>query len=368
METYPIPMTPGPVLVPPDILAAYQKNYGSADLEPEYLELYNQTGQELQQLFGTRNTVAIQTGEGMLALWGALKNCLRPGDRVVAVASGVFGFGLAEMAEAIGASVKVVPIPYNQTITDWQSIEVALADYRPKMITVVHCETPSGTLNPLEELGKLKHDYGVPLLVADVVASLSGAPVRVDDWGIDLALGGSQKALSCPPDTSFIAVSEAAWEIIAQVNYSGYDALKPFRSIQPALPDQPGIFPYTPHWHGLAALHTATRRILDEGLENCFQRHALVADFCRQRLTKMGITLYPARSAIQSPTVTAANVPEQIGWLEFDRRLRARGLAVGGSYGPLAGKVFRLGHMGSQADLDLVSRALDVIEEVLQTN
>ncbi len=362
MQTYPIPMTPGPVMVPPEILAAGQVNYGSGDTEPEYLELYNQTEAELRQLFATANRVVIQTGEGMLALWGALKSCLKPGDRVVAVASGVFGFGIAEMAESIGAVVKVVPIPYNQTITDWQAIEAALADYRPRMITAVHCETPSGTLNPLERLGQLKREYEVPLLYVDVVSSLGGAPVKVDEWGIDLALGGSQKVLSCPPDMSFLAVSDAAWEIIEQVNYPGYDALKPFRTAQ-----QTAAFPYTPNWHGTAALHVAARRILDEGLENSFQRHAVVADYCRERLTKMGLSLYPARSAIASPTVTAVNVPEPLGWPEFDRRLRARGLAVGGSYGPLAGKVFRLGHMGSQADLDLVSRALDVIEDVLKT-
>lgn len=362
METYPISMTPGPVMVPPDILAAYQKNFGSADMEPEFLDLYDQTGQELQQMFGTQNSVTIHSGEGMLALWGALKSCLKPGDRVVAVASGVFGFGIAEMAESIGADVKVIPIPYNQTITDWQSIEVALADYRPRMITAVHCETPSGTLNPLEQLGRLKHEYEVPLLYVDVVASLGGAPVKVDEWGIDLALGGSQKVLSCPPDMSFISVSPTAWEIIDQVNYPGYDALKPFRTAQ-----QSGAFPYTPNWHGMAALHTAARRILDEGLENSFQRHEMVAAYCRERLTKIGLTLYPARSAVAAPTVTAVNVPEQLDWPEFDRRLRARGLVVGGSYGPLAGKVFRLGHMGSQADLDLAGRALDVIEEVIKT-
>ena len=93
----------------------------------------------------------------------------------------------------------------------------------------------------------------------------------------------------------------------------------------------------------------------------------MVADYSRERLTKMGLSLYPARSAVASPTVTAVNVPESLGWPEFDKRLRARGLVVGGSYGPLAGKVFRLGHMGSQADLDLVSRALDIIEDVLKT-
>ena len=361
METYPIPMTPGPVLVPPDVLAAYQKNYGSADLEPEYLALYNQTGQELQQLFGTRNSVVIQTGEGMLALWGALKNCLKPGDRVVAVASGVFGFGLAEMAEAIGASVKVVPIPYNQTITDWQSIEVALADYRPKMITVVHCETPSGTLNPLQKLGELKETYAVPLLYVDAVSSAGGTPLLTDEWKIDLCLGGAQKVMSAPAAMSFLSVSPRAWEIIEQVNYPGYDALKAFKDVA-----HTGYFPYTPYWHGTAALCVATELILKEGLEASFKRHEDVAAYCRARLAKMGLSLYPAPSAIQSPTLTAVNVPDGITWEAFDAALRRQGLVVGGNYGPLAGKVFRIGHMGSQANRALVEQACDAIEKALR--
>jgi aspartate aminotransferase-like enzyme len=159
----------------------------------------------------------------------------------------------------------------------------------------------------------------------------------------------------------FVAVSAAAWEVIEEVNYIGYDAYLPFRTAQ-----RDFYFPYTPYWHGTAALQAGAQLILDEGLENCFARHARVAETCRQRLVEIGYTLFPTPGAVHSPTVTAANVPENIAWPEFDRRLRQRGLVVGGSYGPLANKVFRLGHMGSQADLDLLQQALDVLEKVLK--
>jgi aspartate aminotransferase-like enzyme len=361
MQTYPIPMAPGPVLVPPEILEVYRTNYGSADMEPEFLELYNRTEDMLRQIMATRSRVIINTAEGMYSLWSALKSCLRPGERVLAVATGVFGFGIGDMARACGASMRTINIPYNQTITDWQEIERAIADFRPKMITAVHCETPSGTLNPLERLGELKERYEVPLLYVDAVASMGGAPVLVDDWHIDLCLGGSQKVLSAPPSMSFLSVSERAWEAARAVGYAGYDAILPFENAQ-----RDHYFPNTPYWHGVAALHKGAELILNEGLQKSFARHAEVARFCREYLVDLGLTLFPVPKAIPAPTVTAVNMPEGIEWAELDRRFREHGLVVGGSYGPLTGKVFRLGHMGSQAHMDLLGRALDVIEQVMK--
>ncbi len=196
----------------------------------------------------------------------------------------------------------------------------------------------------------------------DAVASLGGTPVLADEWQIDLLLGGSQKVLSAPPGMSFVAISPRAWEIIAEVDYPGYDALKPFKEGL-----QTGYFPYTPYWQGLAALHTATDLLLKEGLQQSFARHEVVASACRSRVQTLGLDLYPAEEAVNSPTVTAVKVPDGVRWDELDRQFRQHGLVVGGSYGPLAGKVFRLGHMGSQADHQLVHRALDVVETVLSS-
>ena len=360
MKNYPIPMVPGPVSVPRPVLEKYLVDYGSGDIETEYLELYNQTETNLQKLLNTQNRVAIQSGEGMLALWGALKSCILPGDKVLCLASGVFGYGIGDMARSIGADVRTIGIGYDETFADWMQVEEAIDNFHPKMITVVHCETPSGTLNPLEELGRLKRKYEVPLIYADVVASLGGAPVLTDAWSIDLALGGSQKCLSAPPGMCFVAVSEQAWEIIEKVDYPGYDALKPFRTAQDKF-----YFPYTPYWHGTAALNAAAQILLEEGLENCFARHEEAAAHCRAEIQASGLSLFPAENAIPSPTVTAVKVPEEIGWPALDARFREGGLVVGGSYGPLTNKVFRLGHMGSQADLGLMRQALEVIKRVL---
>lgn len=353
-------MVPGPVKVPEAVLKAYETNYGSADVEKEFLELYNKTEDKLRKILGTENQVVIQTGEGMLALWTALKSCLNPGDRVLAVATGVFGYGIGEMAKSAGAEVRTVGLGYDRTIGDLTEIEKAVAEFRPKMITVVHCETPSGTLNPLADLGKLKKKYHVPLMYADVVASAGGTAVLSDEWEIDLALGGSQKCLSAPPCMSFLSVSPAAWDIIEQVGYAGYDALKPFRTAQEIF-----WFPYTPYWHGMAALHTAAELLLKEGLENSYARHEKVAQYCRTGLKEMGLNLFPASDAVMSPTVTAVNIPGHLTYTELDSRLRQKGMVIAGSYGPLAVKIFRMGHMGTQADMDLMRRALDILAEAI---
>jgi len=362
MKTYPIPMVPGPVKVPPAVLAAYQIDYGSADIELEFLDLYNQTETQLQTLLATKNRIAIQTGEGMLALWGALKSSILPGDRVLAIATGLFGYGIGEMASQIGAEVKTISLRDDQTISNYSQIEAAIIEFKPKMITAVHCETPSGTLNPIHALGELKTKHNVPLLYVDAVASLGGAPVLTDEWDIDLLLGGSQKCLSVPPAVSFVAMSEKAQEVVNTIDYVGYDALKPFLTAQKDF-----YFPYTPYWQGMAALSAGIQLIFDEGLASCFQRHAMVANYCRKKLLDIGYRLFPAQDAIPSPTVTAVYVPERISWQELDYRFRQHGLVTGGNYGALAGKVFRFGHMGSQADMNLMEKALDVAEKVYKS-
>jgi aspartate aminotransferase-like enzyme len=158
-----------------------------------------------------------------------------------------------------------------------------------------------------------------------------------------------------------VAISEAAWEIIEKINYTGYDALLPFR-----LAKQNFVFPYTPYWQGMAALHKATEILLAEGLPESFKRHAETAAYCRTGLTSIGLSLFPAPDAVLSPTVTAVKVPHGIPWKELDARMRYHGLVVGGSYGPLESKVFRLGHMGTQANLELVKAALEVIKQAIR--
>ena len=362
MQTYTIPLVPGPVSVPSDVLDAYRVNYGSADMEDEFIALYGECEAGLQQILATGNDVTIQSGEGMLALWGALTSVLRHSirhrDRVLAVSTGLFGAGIGEMARSLGAEVETLDFG-NDDVADPHRVRAAAHRFQPKLITAVHCETPSGTLNPLRELGAISREVDA-LFYVDFVASGGGVPVEVDECHIDLGLLGSQKVLSLMPDLSMISVSPRAWDVVEAVGYSGYDALKPWRT---ALADR--YFPYTHNWQAMAGLHVAVDALLDEGMANVYRRHAEVAALCRRRLQGMGVRLFPVREEICSPTVTAAYVPDGWTWPELDGALRAQGMVIGGNYGDLAGKVFRIGHMGSQADEALVARGMDVLAAVL---
>lgn len=355
-------MVPGPTSVHPDVLAAINRDFPSGDTESEFISLYHATSRQLARLMGTKNDVAIMSGEGMLALWGAMKSCLKPGDPVLCVGTGLFGDGNADMARALGCRVELVSQPYDTVIDDTTlaRVEEAARRIHPVMLTAVHGETPSGTLNPLAGLGRLRKDLGIPLFYVDAVSSLGSCPVEADAWNIDLLLGGSQKCLSCPPSMCMVGVSPAAWERMAEVNYQGYDAILPFKDAEAK-----GLFPYTPNWHGVAALNAGCNALLKEGLEFVFERHAACARLCREGMKKLGIRLYPVSDAACAPSVTAALVPEGLTWKEWDRRLRARGLVCGGDYGCLAGKVFRIGHMGTQAQTYLVEEALEAMADAL---
>ena len=362
MQYAPIPMVPGPTTVPPRILEAMSKDYGSGQIESEFLALYARTGKKMATLMDTQNDVVLMTGEGMLALWAALKSCLKAGDTVLSVGTGVFGDGIADMAASIGCKAEKLSLPYNSTIdaAALQKIEDTARRTRPLMLTAVHCETPSGTLNPLAALGEMKQRLGIPLFYVDAVASLGGAPVHADAWNIDLLLAGSQKCLSAPPSMSILGVSNTAWEHMERAAYQGYDAILPFRTVQ-----EDGRCPYTPYWHGVAALDVAADMLLEEGLEAVFSRHEAVARQCRDGLGRLGVACFPAAAAVSSPTVTAAFIPDGVTWGTWRERLRIAGLAAAGSFGPMAGKVFRLGHMGVQADPALMDRALAAVETAL---
>lgn len=267
MSYAPIPMVPGPVALHEDVIAVLGRDYGSGQVESDFLCLYDAASRGIGKLMGTKDDVVLMTGEGMLALWGALKSCLKPGDHVVSVGTGVFGDGIGEMAESFGCIVEKVSLPYDCSIreSDLAAVEEAIRRVKPVMLTAVHCETPSGTLNPIGLLGKLKKDLGVPLFYVDTVAGLGGAPVHMDEWNVDLMLGGSQKCLSCPPSMSMVGVSSAAWERMKEVNYQGYDAILPFRTVR-----TDGRCPYTPNWHGVAALYAGTQAIFKEGMDAAF--------------------------------------------------------------------------------------------------
>ena len=191
------------------------------------------------------------------------------------------------MAESIGAKVVRVESAYD---AQWSvaQVEQALAEHKPRLVTAVHCETPSGVLRTkLDAVGALVRAAGA-LFYVDCVSSAGGAPLDVDRWCIDLALVGSQKALSCPPSLSLLAVSERAWQRIEEVRYVGYDALLPWRDV---VTETGALPPYTFDWHALGALDVALAALLNEGVEKVVARHIECAEHTRKRLRELGYSI-----------------------------------------------------------------------------
>ena len=359
-ETYETPLVPGPTSVPEFIRRQYLTDYGSADLEEPFFQLYEKTQKNIQQFLGTKNKVAIMSGEGLVALWGAMKSVLTKGDKVLCVSSGLFGDGFADMAKAIGCDTLLIKGKEGDSPTPEEVREKCLS-YKPKLISFVQCETPSGIINEVAPFGKIARECGA-LFMVDFVSAAGSTPVKVDEWNIDLGLLGTQKCLSCLPDLGIITISEKAWKAAKEVNYQGYDAFLPFEN---ALDIK--YFPYTPNWHAISALNASLEHLLSEGLENVYKRHYEVAKHTREELRKMGLKTYAVREELNSPSVTGVYIPEGWTWNELDKALRARGVFCGGTFGDLAGKIFRIGHMGSQATIENVDKCLNALREILAT-
>ncbi|MBI3965539.1 MAG: alanine--glyoxylate aminotransferase family protein, partial [Chloroflexi bacterium] len=295
MQQYRFPFVPGPVKVPAAVLAAREHDFPSADLEELFFALYERVQRQLCQIMSTVNSPAIMLGEAMSVLWGALKSCLAPGDRVLAVSTGLFGEGFADLARGLGAEVRLVAFGDDEA-ADPDRVEAEVKAFRPRLVTAVHCETPSGVLNPVTEIGAVLERHGVELYLVDAVASIGGATLNADAARIDLCLLGTQKCLSAPPDLGIVSVSPRAWDAVRRVDYQGYDALAPFET---AVADR--LFPYTHSWQALAGLEVACQLLLDEGLDAAYVRHDRAAALCRRRGRELGLELFPKDERVAAP-------------------------------------------------------------------
>ena len=261
-----MPFYPGPVSVHPDVARALSRDYAPPRIGTEYLELYKSVRVRLQKVLGTKEDVLMGTGEGMLVLWGALKSLLKPGDTVLTVGTGVFGDGFADMAEVIGLQGRAYFRALRQDHFRFhagkgegrrQGASSGAHDRRSLRDAFRHAES-AGRARPSEKgISAFPSWWWTPW------PARAARPYTPTPGNADCVLGGSQKCLACPPDMSFMSVSEAAWERVREVNYTGYDAIRPFDH---AIED-PMRFPYTPNWWGVAALDASLSALEKEGLE-----------------------------------------------------------------------------------------------------
>ena len=346
--------TPGPTAVPPEVREAMAEPQPNSAVQPEFAERYDRLCRNLQQVYDTDHDVIVPGGEGILGLEAAIASLVAPGDRVLCIANGLYGEGFADFVADYDGEAELVSAAYDNGY-DLDAIEDALAaaedaDEPFTLATLVHCETPTGTLNDLSPVLDLLDEYDV-LNVVDSVSSLGGTPVPTDR--IDVCLGASQKCFSAPPGLTTAAVSDHAWAAMeAREPTSLYTNFLPWR-------DTSDGFPYTHLDANVAALDVAVQLVLDEGIEAVQDRHERAAERCRQRGRDLGLSVYPDESRA-SPTVTAFHMPDDAQ--EVRQRVEDdHDIVLATSLGDLADDILRVGHMGYNADVEKVDRVMDAI-------
>ena len=350
--------TPGPTAVPPEVREAMAEPQPNSAVQSAFADRYDRLCANLQEVYNTNHDVIVPGGEGILGLEAAIASLVAPGDRVCCISNGLYGDGFADFVEDYDGEPELVSAPYDEGY-DLDAIETALAAADESgdpftAATLVHCETPTGTVNDLEPVVDLLAEYDV-LSVVDAVSSLGGTPVPTDR--IDVCLGASQKVFSAPPGLTTVAVSDRAWEAMeAREPTSLYTNLLPWRDVSDG-------FPYTHLDANVAALDVAVERLVDEGREAVYERHDRAAARCRERGAELGLELYPDETR-SSPTVTAFHVPGEANAIQ-QRVDRDHDIVLATSLGELADDILRVGHMGYNADVEKVDRVMDAIGAVL---
>jgi pyridoxamine---pyruvate transaminase len=339
-------LTAGPTAATATTLAALGSPI-TYHYDPVFLETFRRTETKVGELFRTQNEIILLQGEAVLGLEAAARSLVRPGMRVVNLVSGVFGKGMGTRLRALGADVAELEVAYNDVVDPG-----AVADYLDEhpgteLVTVVHSETPSGTLHDCSAIGPIARAHGALTLV-DAVSSLGGMPFEVDAWQLDVCVAGPQKCLAGPPGIALISVSDAAWKMIdanPTAPRASYLSLLDWRERWHG----EGRFPYTPLVNDVNGLEAACDQVLEEGLEAAFARHRRAGTACRAGIRAMGLEIWPKTEDIAANCVTAIRIPEGIDHEVVRAHARTHyGVMI--SHGQGAGNLVRIGHMGPSAN------------------
>ena len=350
---------PGPIPVPDDILEAMATpmiNHRG----PQFKEmLYRVTGR-LKQVFDTEADLYILTSSGTGAMEAALVNTLSPGDKVMCASVGAFGDRFGQIARIFGADVKMLSCPLG-TAVDAEELRRALrGDPDVKAVLVTHNETSTGVANDLEAIGSVVKGEFDKLLLVDGISSVCSLPLHTDAWGCDVVATASQKGWMLPPGLAFISFSERAWQANATATMPRfYFDMAQYRHYYDV-----GQPPYTPGLSVMFALDLALERILDEGMDGVFERHARIGRMTRDGVRALGLSVFPDES-VASNTVTAVRVPSGVDAASLLATLREEhGLVLAGGQESLSGKILRIGHMGHTTEAE-IQHVLDALASAL---
>ena len=323
---------------------------------PKFASLLGECLEGLKRIFlAPHSHLVIYPGSGTGAWEATLVNTLSPGDRVVAVVNGHFAALFAHTAAAHGIETEIIRVPYGAGIPA-DDIEERLANDNAgevRAVLVVHNETSTGVTSNVKAVRKAIDAAGHPaLLLVDVVSSLASIEFRTEEWGVDVALTGPQKGLMLPPGLAILTVSEKA--IAASQSATCARAYWDWSPVIEA--NRQGRFPYTPATMLLFGLRESIAMLEEEGLDQVFERHARLAEACRRSLAGLGLEVLCADPAEYSNTVTAVLMPDGADSDKFvDFANQYLDISLGIGLGDVKGKVFRIGHLGSLNEMDLLA-------------
>ncbi|MDH7606888.1 MAG: alanine--glyoxylate aminotransferase family protein [Candidatus Bathyarchaeota archaeon] len=354
-------MIPGPTNVDPKVLRALSKPTTSHTSQ-EFANIFKEALNNLKKVFMTKSEVFVIAGSGTLALEMAIANIVEPGDKVLNTVSGFFGNYFVEISKVYGAVPRVLEMPWGKPVKPEQ-VKDALMEDDYKAVTVTHVETSTGVANHVREIGEVVKRYSDAFYIVDTVCSLGGMEVRVDEWGIDACASGSQKCIGVPPGLALIAVSQKTLEYLEKRKTSVGSWYGSFKNWLPVMRDPTKYFA-TPPVNMVYALHEALKLIIEEGLENRFRRHYVLAEAFRAAVNALNLNLIAEKESAAN-TVTAAYYPENIEDSQFRNEMEKHGIVVASTLGPLKGKGFRVGHMGNVNQNDVFA-TVTAIETTLK--
>ncbi len=355
---------PGPSNVSPRVLQALAMNE-IGHLDPKFIELMNEIQELLRYVWQTDNKLTIPvSGTGSAAMEATLANSVEPDDIVLIGVNGYFGERLCDMAARYGADVRRIEKPWGEVFT-LEEIGDALKAHQPAILGLVHGETSTGAMQPMEGIGKLCREFGT-LLLLDTVTSLGGAPVFLDRWHVDMAYSGSQKCLSCPPGIAPFTLGERALDKLNRRKTKVTSWYLDMTMVGKYWGNE-RTYHHTAPVNMNYGLREALRMVAEEGLEERWDRHTSNATLLYDGLEELGIGCHVAKE-YRLPSLTTALVPDGVdskavsGYL-----LRKYNIEMAAGLGQLAGRVWRIGLMGYNSRPENVKLLLSALKDALET-
>lgn len=358
-------MGPGPSDAHPRVLKAMSSPL-IGHLDPEFVLMMDEVKGMVQKTFITENHLTfVVSAPGSAGMETCLVNLLEPGDECIICINGVFGGRMANIAERCGAKVHKVITPWGE-VTKVNQIKKALKECpKPKLVALVHAETSTGALQPLEKISNLVHNAG-SLLMVDAVTSYCGVPLKVDEWDIDAIYTGTQKCLSAPPGLSPVSFSKRALKVLENRKSPVQSWFFDLSLVKNYWAGAKRAYHHTAPVSSVFALHEALSIVLEEGLENRWKRHQEVHKYLKKNLEYLGFE-YLVKPPYRLPNLNAVKLPKKIkNEAELRRQLlETYNIEVGGGLGAFAGKIWRIGIMGESCTKNHVNMLVGALKEAM---